>query len=176
MVRHAYPPTRPAVATSAPLRQERLQQNGQSGRSDDAPACARRPRWYNGAHCPRGPTKEEDTLDLLESARRIVDILAAKFGSDILLLDLSGLTIIADYFVIASGESVRQLRSMAEDLRLQLRDELNMVPLAVEGTAESGWVLLDYGSIVVHLFSEAQRDRYRLEEFWADARTVVRMA
>ena len=116
------------------------------------------------------------SLDLLDNAKRSVDILSAKFGSDILLLDLNGLTIIADYFIIATGESVRQLDAMVEDLRKQLKDEIGLVPLAVEGTAESGWILVDYGSIVVHLFSEAQRQRYRLEELWEQARTVVRMA
>ncbi|NLD43769.1 MAG: ribosome silencing factor [Chloroflexi bacterium] len=105
-----------------------------------------------------------------------MDILSAKFGSDILLLDLQGLTIIADYFVIATGDSVRQLDAMAEDLRKQLKEELSLVPLAVEGTAASGWVLMDYGSIVVHLFSPAQRQRYRLEDLWEQARTIVRMA
>lgn len=91
-------------------------------------------------------------------------------------MDLTGLTIIADYFVIATGASERQLDAMTQDLRDRLKQEEGLSPLAVEGTAESGWMLLDYGSIVVHLFSEAQRDRYRLEELWRDARTVVRIA
>jgi len=65
---------------------------------------------------------------------------------------------------------------MAEELQQQLVDEQDRKPLAVEGTPESGWMLLDYGSIVVHLFSPAQRQRYRLEDLWEQARTIVRMA
>ena len=97
-------------------------------------------------------------------------------GSDVLLLDLSGITIIADYFVIATGESERQLRAIAEEMLQQLKRDHGIVPLSTEGTAASGWLLLDYGSSVVHLFSEAQRRRYELEDLWSDARTVVRIA
>lgn len=119
---------------------------------------------------------QEVALEPLEIAKHVVDILSAKFGVDILLLDLTGLTIIADHFVIATGESARQLNAMAQDLKQQLKEDLSLMPLAVEGTAESGWVLMDYGNLVVHLFSEAQRERYRLEELWSQARTVLRMA
>jgi ribosome-associated protein len=119
---------------------------------------------------------QEVALEPLEIAKHVVDILSAKFGVDILLLDLTGLTIIADHFVIATGESARQLNAMAQDLKQQLKEDLGLMPLAVEGTAESGWVLMDYGNLVVHLFSEAQRERYRLEELWSQARTVLRMA
>jgi ribosome-associated protein len=65
---------------------------------------------------------------------------------------------------------------MAEDLVQKVREQQRERPLAVEGSAASGWILVDYGSIVVHLFSEAQRERYQLEELWQGARTVVRIA
>ncbi len=97
-------------------------------------------------------------------------------GSDVLLLDLSGVTLIADYFVIATAESTRQLRAVAEDVVRQFKVEHGTIPLSVEGTAQSGWILVDYGGIVVHLFSEIQRDRYQLEKLWRDARTVLRRA
>jgi len=97
-------------------------------------------------------------------------------GSDILLLDLSRVTLIADYFVIATADSERQIGAITEDLVEQLRTKQGLNPLSIEGTPSSGWVLLDYGSIVVHLFSEAQRNKYQLENFWSDARTVVRIA
>ncbi len=116
------------------------------------------------------------TLEPQELARYIVDALSAKIASDILLLDLEGVTLIADYFVIATGESERQLRAMSRDLEVQLKEEWRIAPLSVEGTAAAGWVLLDYGSVVVHLFSPSQRRRYNLEEFWNKARVVVRIA
>ena len=109
-------------------------------------------------------------------ARLIVDLVAAKMGADILLLDLSGVTLIADYFVIATADSERQLRAISSDLAQQLKNEHELSPLSVEGTPASGWILLDYGGIVVHVFSPRQRDHYKLEEFWSEARTVVRMA
>lgn len=97
-------------------------------------------------------------------------------GSDVLLLDLAGVTLIADYFVIATADTERQLNAISEDLTLQLKRDHGKMPLSVEGTPASGWMLLDYGSIVVHLFSPGQRQRYRLEELWSKARTVIRMA
>jgi len=112
----------------------------------------------------------------LETARAMTEIIAGKMGLDILLLDLSKITIIADYFIIATGESERQLSAMAQEVVEKTREQHSLKPLAVEGTPESGWILIDYGAIVVHLFSEAQRDRYQLEKFWSEARTVVRMA
>ena len=121
-------------------------------------------------------TPRRRELDTLETARAIVDMLSAKMGSDILLLDLSGVTLIADYFIILTGDSERQLRAMAEDLRLQLKADYAMTPFSAEGTPASGWLLLDYGSIVVHLFSEEQRQHYQLEQLWSSARTVVRIA
>lgn len=112
----------------------------------------------------------------MDTAHLIMDVIAGKLGSDILLLDISDITLIADYFVIATAESIRQIKAMAEDIQQQVQNELGKKPLAVEGTPESGWILLDYGSVVVHLFSEAQRNRYQLERLWSDARTVVRIA
>ena len=103
-------------------------------------------------------------------------MISGKMGSDIVLLDLAGVTLIADYFIIATADSARQLKAIAESIQQDLKHEHGIRTLAVEGTAESGWVLLDYGGIVVHLFSEAQRNRYQLEALWAKARTIVRMA
>ncbi|MHB0856646.1 MAG: ribosome silencing factor [Anaerolineae bacterium] len=106
----------------------------------------------------------------------MTDALAGRMGADILVLDVSGITIIADYFIIATGDSDRQLKAMSDAVVEQAKAEFSIAPLAVEGTPVSGWMLIDYGGIVVHLFSPAQRERYDLETLWSDARTVVRMA
>lgn len=106
----------------------------------------------------------------------MVDVLSAKMGSDILLLDISQMTIIADYFVIATGESERQLDAMTEGIVEEMKGSKGLTPLAIEGTATSGWILLDYGSIVIHLFDKVRRDRYQLESLWRDAHVIVRMA
>ncbi|HHX44848.1 MAG TPA: ribosome silencing factor [Chloroflexi bacterium] len=96
-------------------------------------------------------------------------------GSDVVLLDLSQVTLIADYFIIATGESERQIDALVESV-VEQGKEVGLKPLSIQGTAASGWTLIDYGSIVVHLFSPAQRRRYQLEEFWSNGRTVVRIA
>ena len=96
-------------------------------------------------------------------------------GTDIVLLDIGKITLVADYFVIATGETQRQLGAIAEDVRQVIKD-LGVAVRPTEGGVESGWVLLDFGSVVVHLFSPAQRDFYQLEELWSEARTIVRMA
>lgn len=97
-------------------------------------------------------------------------------GSDIILLDLTGLTIIADYFVIATADSDRQIKAIADDLEEQLAKGYGINPLGVEGIPASGWMLLDYGNIVVHLFSDSMRQRYQLEQLWEDAKLVVKIA
>ena len=90
-------------------------------------------------------------------------------GSDIVLLDLSQVTLIADYFIIATGESERQLDALAQSV-VEQGKEMGLQPLSVQGAPTSGWTLIDYGGIVVHLFSPAQRRRYQLEE---DRKSVV---
>jgi len=109
-------------------------------------------------------------------ARLVIEMITDTLGSDVLLLDLSQVTLIADYFIIATGDSERQLKAMAGEIVQGLKSGQGVNPLSVEGSGSSGWILIDYGSIVVHLFSRAQRDRYQLEELWRDARTVVRIA
>jgi ribosome-associated protein len=115
-------------------------------------------------------------LETLDTARLIVDVITGMAGADVLLLDISAITLIADYFVIATADSNRQLDAITQAIVRQIGDQAGVEPRAVEGTAASGWVLLDYGAIVVHLFSERQRDYYRLEELWSAGRTIVRMA
>ncbi len=107
-------------------------------------------------------------------ARLIVDIVSDKKGEDILLLDTRPVSFISDYFVIATAGSDRQLKAIADDIQKQLKKH-RILPLGVEGTADSGWVLLDYGSVIAHLFSPGMRDYYRLEMLWEHAPVVVRM-
>ena len=117
-----------------------------------------------------------NTLEQIDLARYMVDAITSKMGADILLLDLSGVTLIADYFIIATAESQRQLSAISEEIVQQVKEGQQISPLSVEGTAASGWVLVDYGGVVVHLFTPKQREFYRLEDLWAEARTVVRIA
>jgi ribosome-associated protein len=114
-------------------------------------------------------------LDSLALAQRIVDVAADRQASDILLLDLRAISPIADYFVICSGNSERQLEALEREIVGQLRDQEHVRPRQREGSAASGWVLLDYGDVVVHIFSVAEREFYHLEDLWSAAPTVVRV-
>ena len=110
----------------------------------------------------------------LEVARRIVELAEDKKAADIVLLDLTGLTTLADAFVICSGGSERQISAIADGVVEGLRDE-GVKPIGREGTPESHWVLLDYGSVIVHVFTPPERDYYQLERHWSGARTVLRV-
>ena len=110
----------------------------------------------------------------LDLARRIVELAEDKKAADIVLLDLSGLTTLADYFVICSGGSERQLGAIADGIVETLRDE-KVRPIGREGIAASHWVLLDYGSVIVHIFTPPERDFYQLERHWAEAKTILRV-
>jgi ribosome-associated protein len=84
--------------------------------------------------------------------------------------------VIADYFVICSGSSDRQIKAIADGITETLAKEEKTRPIHVEGTFASGWVLIDYGNVVVHIFSPQERDFYRLEKLWSEAVPVLRIA
>jgi len=120
----------------------------------------------------RGRREKLEPLDL---AREIVNVIADKKGEDILLLDLRELTTMTDYFVICSGTSDRQLRALVGAVREEVKKGQGLFPLRVEGEPPSGWVLMDYGSVVVHLFAPELRAFYDLEGLWREGRVVVRI-
>ena len=121
----------------------------------------------------RVPAASDDHAPL-ELARRIVELAEDKKAADIVLLELAPLTTLADYFVICSGGSERQLDAIADGIASTLRDE-RIRPIGREGTAASHWVLLDYGSVIVHIFTPPERDYYGLEKHWSEARTILRV-
>jgi ribosome-associated protein len=110
----------------------------------------------------------------LDLARRIVELAEDKKAADIVLLDLGELTTLADAFVICSGGSERQISAIADGIVEGLKDE-RVKPIGREGTSESHWVLIDYGSVIVHVFTPPERDYYQLEKHWGEARVVVRV-
>lgn len=91
-----------------------------------------------------------------------------------MLLDVSKVSSFADYFIICSGESWRQIEAIGEEIAVALKRE-GIHALHTEGTVKSGWVLLDFGSVIVHVFAPEKRQFYGLEELWSKARAVVRI-
>jgi ribosome-associated protein len=118
--------------------------------------------------------KQTNAQDPGELAHRIVDVASDKKASDIVLLRTAEITTMADYFVIASGRSERQVQALSTAIVDELRDE-GIKPLGVEGTSSARWVLLDYGSVIVHLFAPEEREYYGLERLWSSATQVVRL-
>ncbi len=114
------------------------------------------------------------SLDSVELAKKIVDIAADKQATDVVLLDTRKISSFADYFVICSGESDRQIEAIHRAIVEALKGEGN-VHYHSEGTASSGWMLLDLGDIVVHIFSTVERNFYQLESLWSAAPVVVKM-
>lgn len=135
-----------------------------------------------GSRRPGLPAREARPTDVapldaaaaLQMARRAVDLAADKKAIDIVLLGIAALTTVADYLVICSGSSERQLGAIADGITEGLAAE-GTDPLGREGVAGAHWVLLDFGAVIVHVFAPPERDFYQLERLWADAPTLLRI-
>ena len=120
------------------------------------------------APAPAAPTRAENPR-AHAIARKIGNLLSDKKAVDIVILDVRGMTSYADYVVVASGESDRQVSSMAEHVLGKLRDSEGLRPVGHEGMDTGQWVLLDFGEVVAHIFYSEMRAHYDLEGLWADA-------
>jgi ribosome-associated protein len=107
----------------------------------------------------------------VETARRAARAALDKKAGDLVVLDVHALSSVADLFLVCSGRSVTHVRTIAEAIQGELKAAGNR-PLHTEGTAESGWVLLDYGDVLAHVFLEDTRAYYALERLWGDAPLV----
>ncbi len=112
-------------------------------------------------------------MQSLDLARHIVDLAEDRKAEDILLLDLRPDNIIADFFIICSGGSERHLRALTEFVRRDVKERFQLLPFTNEGSAEHGWIVMDYGDVVAHFFSPERRDYYRLEDLWDAASRVM---
>ena len=101
-----------------------------------------------------------------------MEIASDKQATDIVLLDTRGVCGFADYFVICTGESERQIKTIYDEVEHVLKKE-GVSPLHREGTLDSGWLLLDFGDVIVHIFAPLEREYYQLDELWHEATTVV---
>ena len=88
------------------------------------------------------------------------------------MLDLTGITSFADYFVICTGNNQRQVQAISDEVNLQIKRQAQELPNAVEGYNQAEWVLADYGDLLVHIFSPKAREYYDLERLWRSAKAV----
>jgi len=115
-------------------------------------------------------TKEEKKeLTPKEIADLCVAIADDRKGEDIVQLKVTDLSFIADYFIIATANSQPHMKAISETIGRELRNNHDVRPTHVEGKAQSGWILMDYGMVVVHVLTEESREMYDLENIWGDA-------
>ncbi|GIM48358.1 ribosomal silencing factor RsfS [Collibacillus ludicampi] len=105
---------------------------------------------------------------MVELAQLAANAAADKKARDIVILDIRGLSVIADYFVICSGNSSTQVQAIVKEIREKL-EKRGLMMKGMEGFDEARWVLLDFGDVVVHVFRQEEREFYNLERVWGDA-------
>ena len=104
-------------------------------------------------------------------ARIIRDALEEKKGEDVRILDISEVSVLADYFIIASGGSERQMSALVDNVEDML-EPLGVFPKSIEGKRTSGWTLMDYGDVVINVMTVDMRQKYNLERIWGDCETL----
>ena len=109
--------------------------------------------------------------DSKELVREIAKVLNEKKAMDIVAIKTEEVTIVSDYFVIASGTSNTHTKALADDVEYEIKQRTGIAPEHIEGRA-TGWILLDYGTVIVHIFQQENREYYNLERLWADASIV----
>ena len=111
-------------------------------------------------------------MDTFEKAKTCARFTDEKKGNDIVVLELIGLTDIADYFVLASAMSERHVRTIAEAVEVGMK-EIGIKPFSLEGYDEGRWVIIDYQNVIVHVFIESLRELYDLESLWIEAKRYI---
>lgn len=122
---------------------------------------------WNGSRTEQKGTRMDNKLLL----KTMIDALEDKKGEHITVLDISGISILADYFVIVSGSNQNQVKALADAVEEKLRAH-RVEPKSIEGYRGAGWILMDYQDIVLHVFHEEDRAFYDLERLWRDAKVV----
>ncbi len=102
-------------------------------------------------------------------ARQAVDAILEKKGKDILVLDISTVSGVSDFFILVTGDSDLHIRAIVDNVRQTIKDELREIPWHTEGTEHYHWVLMDYVDLVIHVFNRERRSYYELDRLWGDA-------
>ena len=109
-----------------------------------------------------------------EKCLLICRLLSDKKAGDIVYIDVAEKTSLCDYFIVCSGRSSTQVKSLAENLEEKLEKEYGEMPRSREGVREGRWAVVDYADVIVHIFSDEERDFYNLERLWEDGKNIVR--
>jgi len=119
---------------------------------------------------PTGPQEIRDPIPTWLIAVRAAE---SKKATDIKVLDLTGITSFADYFVICTGANQRQIQAISDEVSVQLKQQASELPISLEGYTQADWILADYGDLLIHIFSPKAREYYDLERLWRSAKTVA---
>ena len=114
------------------------------------------------------------TLEAIEIARQVVAVASEKKATDIVLLDTRRVCSFADYFVMCSGESSKQIEAIRDEIGHTLKKE-GILPHHYEGAVDSGWLLIDLRDVIVHIFAPIEREHYQLDQLWSQAAPIVRI-
>jgi ribosome-associated protein len=128
----------------------------------------RKPAAPRAKKKPTAPIDPEETL-----ARLCAEAALDKKAEDVVILDMRGISSFTDFFVIVSGTSEPQLKAIAGSIRERVREATGQRPTAEDGFPVSQWVIVDYGSVIVHIFHAEKRHVYGLEDLWNDARKIT---
>lgn len=119
----------------------------------------------------------KDEIMQKEAAKAIAELavttLDNKKGLDVTLLEVGDQTVLADYFVLATGTANTHVRALADEVEFKLKEELSVEPSHIEGATGNAWTLLDYGCVVIHIFTSQARDFYKLERLWSGTQIKI---
>lgn len=118
------------------------------------------------------PSATDSAVDSYTLATLIAEAADDRKGGDIVLLNVADVSYLADYFVVATGFSNVQVRAIARSIQDQVLEERGQAPTHLEGLDEGNWIVLDYGTVIAHIFSPKEREFYNLEAFWGHAERI----
>jgi ribosome-associated protein len=119
-------------------------------------------------------SSREGDLEPVEVARKAIDAASDKQATDIVMLDMRAVSTFADYFVILSGESKRQIEAISDEIHRVLGEE-GIAVQHREGSVDSGWILMDFSGVIIHIFAPSEREYYHLERLWSKATPLIRI-
>jgi len=108
-------------------------------------------------------------LDSEALVRRLAELADSKGATDLVVLDMRGLASYTDLLAICTARNERQARAIVDEVKLRLKQELELLPGGVDGEGEAGWIVLDYLDAILHVFTAEERERYQLEDLWREA-------